>query len=239
MVTVTSPPYGLNCPVVSSIEQLNRHVNPLLPPNWSLLSVNLPRTLRRHGTVLYNDRLIVVGGYDDEKKRYSDIIYEVQLHFPFNTKVLAELPRLRSMAGVVLVNDKILIIGGCDVTMYDITKNEFKELKPLPYQVCDMAPVKFEENVVLAGGYGSDSYGQSRIISYNIEAQKSIELSAMRNVRSECCAVVDGNSLVVMGGKDEKGIIQSSVEAFDFKTSKWRNLPSMNEARRAFTAEIV
>ena len=224
--------------VVSSIEQLNRHVNPLLPPNWSLLSVNLPRTLRRHCTILYNDRLIVVGGYDDEKKRYSDIIYEVQLHFPFNTKVLAKLPYSRSVGGVVLVNDKILIIGGCNVTMYDITKNEFKELKPLPYGVCNMATVKFGETVVLAGGYPREDF-KNTVISYNIEAQKSIELSAMRNVRSECCAVVDGNSLVVMGGKDEKGIIQSSVEAFDFKTSKWRNLPSMNEARRAFTAEIV
>ena len=142
------------------------------------------------------------------------------------------------MAGVVVVNDKILIIGDCDVTMYDITKNEFKELKPLPCNVSNIATVKFEENVVLAGSNPREGF-KNTVISYNIETQKSTELSAMKNVRSECCAVVDGNSLVVMGGKDENGNIQSTVEAFDFKTSKWRNLPSMNEARRAFTAEIV
>ena len=137
------------------------------------------------------------------------------------------------MAGVVVVNDKILIIGGCDVTMYDITKNEFKELKPLPCNVSNIATVKFEKNVVLAGSNPREGF-KNTVISYNIETQKSTELSAMKNVRSECCAVVDGNSLVVMGGKDE-----GTVEAFDFKTSKWRNLPSMNEARRTFTAEIV
>ena len=48
------------------------------------------------------------------------------------------------------MNDKILIFGGdkgseqatANVTMYDITKNEFKELEPLPYEVRDMATVK-------------------------------------------------------------------------------------------------
>ena len=42
-----------------------------------------------------------------------------------------------------------------------------------------------------------------------------------------------------VGGKDEKACPQSSVEVFDFKTSKWRNLPSIKEAKRAFAAEIV
>ena len=62
----------------------------------------------------------------------------------------------------------------------------------------------------------------------------------MKTARSECCAVVDGNSLVVMGGRGGGfNLITSSVEVFDFKTSIWSDLPSMNRARRAFIAEIV
>ena len=62
----------------------------------------------------------------------------------------------------------------------------------------------------------------------------------MKNYRSECCAIVDGNSLVVMGGKGrEYNSIQSSVEVFDFKTFTWTDLPSMNRARSVFIAEIV
>jgi hypothetical protein len=235
--------------IVSSIEQFSRNVNPLVPPCWSNFLVNLPKALRGHRTVLYDDRMLVVGGYDEEKKS-SDIIYEIQPHFPFNTKVLAKLPSPRPMegCGVVLRYDKILIFGAggdgwynatAKVTMYDITKNEFKELAPLPYVVCNMATVKYGENVILAGGSNEMGNVKTTVVSYNIETQKSTMLPPMKQSRSQCCAVVDGNSIVVMGGIRQNGTALNSVEAFDFKTSKWSNLPSMKEARRAFVAEIV
>jgi N-acetylneuraminic acid mutarotase len=236
--------------IVSSIEQFSRNVNPLVPPCWSNFLVNLPKALRGHRSVLYDDQMLVIGGYDEEKK-ISDIIYEIQPHFPFNTKVLAKLPSPRHMegCGVVLRNDKILIFGGGEswdkatakVTMYDITKNEFKELAPLPYVVCNMATVKLGENVVLVGGSNGPFIGNEKntVVSYNIETEESTELPPMKHNRSECCAVVDGNSLLVMGGYGQDGAPLNSVEAFDFKTSKWSDLPSMNEARRGFIAEIV
>ena len=131
-----------------------------------------------------------------------------------------------------------------NVTMYDITKNEFKELEPLPYGVCNMANVKYGENVILAGG--SDRYDyrwgyKKTVISYNIKPQKSTELSPMKTARSGCRAVADGNSLMVMGGKTggKKDYSQTSVEVFDFKTATWSDFPSMNRSRSGFIAEIV
>jgi hypothetical protein len=204
---------------------------------------------------LYNDRLIVLGGDDED---YSDMIYEIQLHFPFTTKVLAKLPSPRPIkgCGAVLSNDKILIFGGsiknpghgdlasCNVTMYDITKNEFQQLASLPHGACNMATVKFGENVIVAGcsTQSLSVYGQIviNVVSYNIETQRSTKLAPMNYNRSECCAVVDGNSLIVMGGYQLRGgALLNSVEAFDFRSSKWRNLPSMKEARRGFIAEII
>ena len=236
--------------ILTNMEKFSSNVNPLVPPCWSYFPLNLPRTLKGHYTVVYRDRMLVIGGYNEETKSCSDIIYEVELQLPFNTRVLAKLP-LKPLqgCGVVLVNDKILIFGGryenyvmsANVTMYDITKNEVKELAPLPYKVYNMATVKCGENIVLAGG--SSDWILNTVISYNIETQKSTELPRMKNERFQCRAVVDGNSLVVMGGRNRhvywQEHILSSVEAFDFKTSTWRNLPSMNEARYSFTAEIV
>ena len=235
--------------ILSNIEKFSSNVNPLVPPCWSYFPLNLPRALKEHYTVVYHDRMLVIGGYCEENKNYSNSIYEVQLHFPFTTKILAKFPSPRPMkgCGVVLLNDKILIFGGgerfwptgsANVTMYDITKNEFKELEPLPYRVCNIATVKCGENVVLAGDQDGLAVRNS-VISYNIETQKSTELPVMKKYRCECRAVVDGNSLVVMGGRNQKGNLESSVETLDFRTSKWRNLPSMKEARSAFTAEIV
>ena len=239
---------------VSSMEQFSLNASPYVPACWSNLEVKLPRPLRRHGIVLYNHRFLVLGG--DDGNEDSDFIYDVQLQFPFTVKILARLPSARPMrgCGFILVGDKIFIFGGSKgneaatskVTMYDISKNEFKDLEPLPYGVCDMATGKYGENVILAGG--SDKYSSGNIkntvISYNIETQKSTELPPMKNNRCECRAVVDGNSLVVMGGRnrDAYGVYEngmSSVEAFDFKTSKWSDLPSMINVRHAFIAEIV
>ena len=251
--------------ILSSIEQYSPNANPLVPPCWSSFPVNVPRALSGHHTVVHNDRMLVIGGYDAEKKDYSDIIYEIQLRFPFIAKVFAKFPSPRPVGGcgVALLEDKVFMFGGnaripernqsrseptANVTMYDITKNEFKELAPLPYEVCDMATAKYGENVILAGGVepSPDGSRRSTVLSYNVETQKTTALPPMMESRSECCAVVDGNSLVVMGGENQKiygkrksVFCLSSVETFNFQTSKWSNLPAMKQARKGFIAEIV
>jgi hypothetical protein len=235
---------------LSSMKQLNHNPNLFVPPFWSNFPVYLPRPLRGHCSVLYNGRMIVIGGYCQDHS--EDMIYEIQINFPFTTKVLAKLPPSTPITGcgVVLRNDKILIFGGGEtygsatakVTMYDITKNEFKELAPLPYEVCNMATVKYEENVILACGSDQcyfDGDVKNTIVRYNIETQKSSMLPPIKQRRSQCCAVVDGHSLVVMGGKDQNKYPLNLVRAYDFRTSSWRNIPSMNEARWGFIAAIV
>ena len=246
-VLVTGGRSGDN--VLSSIEQYSCHANPFVPPSWCNFAVNLPQPLQDHRTVLYNDRVLVLGGYGN-----PDMIYEIQLDFPFITKVLVKLPSPIPAigCGVVLVNDKILIFGGraskpwdspptADVSMYDITKNEFQELAQLPYPVYNMATVKYENTAILAGGRDSAFLGKTKktVVSYDMETQKSSMLPPMKEERSECCAVVDGNSLVVMGGRGQNVTALNSVKRFDFKSSKWRSLPSMKEARAAFIAEVV
>jgi hypothetical protein len=235
--------------VLSSIEQLSLNANLFVPPCWSTLPINLPRSLRNHHTMVYNDRLIVLGGYDEDD---SDMIYETQLHFPFTTKVLAKLPSSTPIkgAGAVLANDKILMFGGrtrensneatAKVTMYDISKNEFKELEPLPYEVCNMATVKCGESVVVVGGCAKypDQNVKNTVVSYNIETQESTELPPMKQNRYACCAVVDGDLLIVMGGRNQNRYLDS-VEALDFKTSKWSDLPTMNGERYGSIVEIV
>ena len=255
--------------VLCTIEQFSSNVHPFIPPSWSKLQVNLLRPLREHCCMVYNGRLIVLGGYDNEG--CSDIIYEIQLQFPFAIKVLAKLPPSTPIkgCGAVLKSNKIFIFGGRsreetdiasfgfsretniateNVLMYDITKNEFKELAPLPYKVCNMATVKYEDNIILVGGCDHyDSWGnvKNTVISYNTETQKSTELPPMKNGRVECCAVVDGDTLVVMGGtskfgkKKQYNTSLSSLEVFDFTTSEWSDFPSMQEARKAFIAEII
>ena len=234
---------------LSIIEQLNHNPNQFLQPFWSNFPVNLPRALAGHRSVVYNDKMLIIGRYGDGGS--ENVIYESKLKFPFTTKVLAKLPFSVPVngCGVALANDKILIFGGAHyslgtdkVTMYDITKNEFQELAPLPYKVCHMAAVKYESNVILACGSErgeSNVYSINTIVKYNIETQTSTMVPPVKQKRSRCCAIVDGHSLVVMGGRSHNGVPVDLVRKIDLRSPSWECLPSMKTAREAFIAAVV
>ncbi len=57
--------------------------------------------------------------------------------------------------------------------------------------------------------------------------------------REGCCAVITGNTIVVMGGKNEKDETLSSVECFTMGGSTWEYLPAMNKARWRAVAEVL
>ncbi|WP_395239397.1 kelch repeat-containing protein, partial [Salmonella sp. s54412] len=74
------------------------------------------------------------------------------------------------------------------------------------------------------------------VLIYNIKTEKYHMLPEMKYKRAGCVAVVVENSIVVMGGKDERGNNINSVESFSFDRYSWEDLPPMNEARFAATA---
>jgi homoserine kinase len=119
-----------------------------------------------------------------------------------------------------MFGDKILILGGrinwdcstnnASVLLYDITKNKCKELAALPYKV----------------------------LLYNIKTQKSRMLPDMKYKRDGCVAAVVRDTVIVMGGMDERGKCLKSVECFRFDRYSWQELPEMQEARHWATAVV-
>ena len=225
------------------------HVDQFQP--WGNIHAKLPRRLYRHCTVIYNGQLIVIGGYDDEDKfpSYSDRINEISLVPPYTSKLLAIMPKRRCSHGVAIFGDKILIVGGGknivldstlrSVVMYDITKNEFQELAPLPYPVRAMATVKWgDDNVMIMGGLDSGNQTLKKVLMYNIKTQKSHELPNMKYKRRGCAAAVVRDTVIVMGGQDERGNDLKSVEGFRFDRNSWEELPPMNESRWWATAVV-
>ncbi len=64
-------------------------------------------------------------------------------------------------------------------------------------------------------------------------------LPSMRCKRKICTAVVIGNNIVVLGGVDERTRDLKSVEAFNFESYTWQELPEMSHGRWAHTAVVV
>ena len=216
---------------------------------WEDVPAELPGPLYGHCAVVHNGRLIVVGGFDSGKPAFSDKVTEVSLVPPYTSKVLAAMPQTRWLHGAVLFGCEIVILGGRrdwdyrtsfkTVLLYDITKNECKELAPLPYPVSAMGAVKWsEDNVMLVGGADANDQSLNKVLIYNIKTQKSHMLPDMKYKRRGFVAVVVRDTVIVIGGQDEKGNYLKSAESFRFDRFTWEELPEMQEARSDATAVV-
>ena len=231
-----------------SIEKLSLkavHADHSIP--WENVPAEFPGELSGHCAVVYNGRLIVIGGFDINKLEISDSITEISLVPSFTRKLLATTPQKRCHHGVAMFGDKILIVGEegsgransalSSVVMYDITKNECQELAPLPYPVGDMATVKWnDDHVMIMGGAGSERKPLNKVLMYNIKTQKSHMLPDMKYKRKGCVAAVVRDTVIVMGGQDERRNYLKSVESFRFDRYTWEELAEMHEARAWATA---
>jgi hypothetical protein len=214
---------------------------------WEKVLAKLPAPLSGHCSVVYNGRLIVIGGFDDIEYALSDSIIEISLVPPYTSKLLATMPQSRYLHGVAIFGDKILILGGRvnalhsanrpSVLLYDITKNECKELAALP--VSEMATVKWgDDSVIIVGGADSNGQALNKVLLYNMKTQNSRILPDMKYKRRGCVAAVVKDTVIVMGGLDERGKCLKSVECFRFDRYSWQELPGMREARYCAAAVV-
>ena len=213
---------------------------------WSNFPAKLPAKLCGHSSVVYDERLIVTGGYDADQVQYSDSIHEILLTPPYTAKFLSRMPEPRIYHGVELFDDKMLVVGGrktfftkdnvASAVIYDINKNECKQMAPLPFAVSEMATVRWGDNVIVIGGADEEDKVLNTVVIYNVKTGKSHMLPEMKCKRKRCAAVVSQNTIIVMGGSDEQGRILNSVEGFSFDSYLWEDLPPMIEARDRATA---
>ena len=233
---------------VDDMIRMNINPTPDLSMHWSDCPAKLPAKLIYHSSVLYNDHLIVAGG--TEGNATSDCIHDVQLVPPYTAKTLSRMPEPRRLFdSTQLFDDNLLIVGGrttdsyqnnlSSVVLYDIKKNECKQLAPLPYEVSQRATVRWGDNIVVIGGVDKRGNTLDTVIIYNVKTEQSHLLPSMRCKRMGCTAVVIGNNIVVLvlGGWGEQRL--KSVEAFNFDRNTWEELPEMSQARHLHTAVVM
>ena len=239
---------GYSCNNVGDMIKMNIHPNPDLSMHWSECPVKLPTELTWHSSVRYNDHLMVTGGHDGNA--VSDCIHEVQLVPPYTVRSLSRMPEPRQDHCMEIFDDSLLIVGGrttasewkdnlSSVVLYEIKKNECKQLTPLPYEVSMMATVRWGDNIVVLGGIDKHGKALDTVIIYNVKTEQSHMLPSMRCKRRGCTAVVIENNIVVLGGVDERRHRLKSVEAFNFERYTWQKRPKMSHGRWDHTAVVV
>ena len=214
---------------------------------WMKCPGELPYKGDDHQTIVYQQHIIHIGGYNYAQERRSNVIGELQLTSPVTMKKLCQMPEPRDCHGAESFEDKVMIFGGEDhnehplnsVLEFDVKKNECKKMAPLPHPLAKMATVHWRDQVIVLGGRNERNKALNDVFMYDCKTGKTTALPSMLEKRSECCAVITGNTIVVMGGVNEKREDLSSVECFTMGGSTWEYLPAMNKARYGAVAEVL
>ena len=229
-----------------TIETLDLSV---LPLKWRKFAGKLRYSCGGHQTVVYQDRVIHIGGFNWEISDYSNVISELQLTPPYNVKELCQMPEPRVRHGAEIFEDKVLILGGeksvaredylDSVLEFDVKTNQCKKMPPLPRPLTRMATVQWRDQVVVLGGQDKRGEVLDDVFTYDCKTGKITVLPSMLEKRWGCCAVITGNTIVVMGGMNGKVKDLKSVECFTMGSSAWEYLPAMNKARWGAIAEVL
>ena len=216
-----------------------------LPLKWIECPGKLPYICQNHQTVVYQQRIIHIGGYNLDGTILSDMISELQLTSRCTMKKLCRMPEPRISHGAEIFEDKVMILGGLGsqghlntVLKFDVNKNDCKKMPPLPRPLSSMATFCWQDQVVVVGGYNANG-ALNDVFMYDCKTGKTTALPSMLKKRCGCCAVITGDTIVVMGGSNENDENLSSVECFTMGGSAWEYLPAMNKARSAAVAEVL
>ena len=220
-----------------------------LPLKWMKFPGELPYGCDDHQTIVYQHRVIHIGGYNYDKDTRSNMISQLQLTTPCTMKKLCEMPEPRVCHSAEVFEDKVLVLGGRkssdsanfldSVLEFDPKNNECKVMAPLPHPLSRMATVRWRDQVVVIGGRGKDNQVLNDVFMYDCKTGKTTALPSMLEKRHGCHAVIIGDRIVVMGGDNEKRGDLSSVECFTMGGSTWEYLPAMNEVRYKAVAEVL
>ena len=229
-----------------TIETLDLSV---LPLKWMKFPGKLPYACSLHQTIVHQERVFHIGGFDYNKRERSNVISELQLTSPYKVKELCRMPERRVCHGAEIFEDKVLILGGgkslaCtdyldSVLEFDVKTNHCKEMPPLPQLLSSMATVQWRDQVVVLGGEDKDDKVLNDVFMYDCKTGKITVLPSMLEKRFGCCAVITGNTIVVMGGMNEKDEMLKSVECFTMGSSTWEYLPTVNKDRWYAVAEVL
>ncbi len=225
-----------------TIETLNLNE---LPLKWTKCPGELSSDCCGHQTVVCEQHIINIGGY--ELWNSFDKIRELQLTSPVTIKNLCQMPEPRDSHGAEILEDKVTILGGEDndseplnsVLEFDPKKNECKKMPPLPHPLTRMATVRWRDQVVVLGGRNKRKKVKNDVFMYDCKTGKITPLPSMLERRWWCCASITGNTIVVMGGVNDKDEYLSSVECFRMGGYTWEYLPEMNNARSSAVAEVL
>ena len=95
--------------LIKTIETLDLNE---LPLKWMKYAGELPYSCHDHQTVIYQQRIIHIGGYNRDQRRPSNMISKLQLSPHCTITKLCQMPEPRECHSAEIFEHKVVIFGG-------------------------------------------------------------------------------------------------------------------------------
>ncbi len=175
----------------------------------------LPKPLAYAATVVLDDMLYVIGGFDGEEPlstlyRFSPDTASWWRLTPMNYA------RVRPAAGVV--DGKIVVAGGFNQTaldvveVYDPQTDSWTDGAPLPVPLRETADATCNDTFYVIGGSYEDA-ASNAVYGYNLAGDRWFPISRLQTARFSTEATLLDGSIVVAGGMSELFSPLDSAEA--------------------------
>ena len=221
------------------------------------ISGQLPVALYLHATVVADDKLFVIGGWDGTNTR-SDV-WQATIHANGdvgNWAATSNYPVGLDLHDAVLINGHIYVVGGWDgaaplqgIYVAAVTNNglsSWQQIGTLPTPLYRLAVAGFNGNLYVTGGFDHTQNGAAAV--WTVPTNGTNQLGAWRsvtslpNARYYHKALIHDNRLVVLGGQNEGGtlnqVLSASIAA-DGLLGSWQAEIAMPEALYRFGAVAV
>ncbi|ESO94394.1 hypothetical protein LOTGIDRAFT_175448 [Lottia gigantea] len=194
-----------------------------------------------HGTVAYDMRIYVIGGFDG-----VEYFNSVRCFNPL-TKIWSEVSPMnckRCYVSVAVLEPYIYAMGGYNghdrqysAERYSKQRNQWSLIQSMNIPRSDASATDLEGKIYICGGFN----GQECLNSaeyYDPETNQWTLLRPMRNKRSGVGVIAYRGHLYALGGFN--GVSRMNTgERFSLVTNSWQTIPEMDNSRSNFAIEII
>ena len=201
-----------------------------LPLKWKKYRGQLPDDLAYYKTVVYQQCVIRIGGYDGSSS--SDVISEWQLSPHVTVKKLCKMPQPRDSHGAEIFEDKILILGGEDGGDDGDDGDGDGD---------DDDGDDGDDDDYGDGDVDGDDHDNvlNSVLEFDVKKNECKEMPPLPRPLARIATIRWRDQVVVLGGLDEDDQVLNDVFMYDSKTGKTTTLPSMLEKRCKCCAVIT
>jgi len=227
---------------------------------WDTLA-GAPIELHHFQALEYKNELWVGGALTGDYPHETPVENFFVLNTQEGWRKGAEIPadRRRGSTGLVAYKNKIYMVCGIidghydgNVTWfdeYDPATNQWRQLPDAPHARDHFHAAVVDNKLYVMGGRATNA--KSNRVLENVVPEVDVfdfksgtwaTLPAESNLptpRAGCTAVVQGKSILVIGGETVQLRAHAQCESFDIKTSQWTSLDTLNTGRHGTQATVL